>query len=623
MQSKLHPKEHFKMLLGNLVEVIRTATSRGLDMPQDDSEDVLNCGYTYGQGIPDIFKRIMGWWVGQIDYLIDQCQEDPQLYSYFMAQRGLTYAEFLLLLDPSVKESEFRDHRLFSFLMIVDDIHRRAYLHHLPNVQEDPFSVYVDLLNSYEIPITSFFLHTKVPLYFPLSAVRKHIYIVSQSGAGKSELMKLLFYDLQRKSGKKHKYSLALLDPHGDLSWEVLGYVLNRKKQKSRIIYINPTIHKRLGINEVYSPTLNIFDIPNKEEETIDAFSQEITNAISEMIQKPSNAADAFSTNMDAFLKPCIATLLRMGNTDIRDLKRFMDDENNEDLVLIGQQSPDEEHRNFFLSNFNNKRYKPTKDAVFIKLQSLLNSPVFRRLTVGASTVDLEKAINSGKVVIFDFPKGRGRKSAADFGRLMVAYIQAIALRRQDIPKKFRKQTFFFIDEFHNFIGNSIKEIMAESRKYGLSLVLAHQVVGQEMPASLMDIILSNASLKIVGKNAKKSLEAMGANIDIPLEQLKKIPKYEFYVHNKDKEYPALLMKSPSFLVKQQDEYNQFYMSDEEKKELLRYMVYESGYYKKIDHPVLSENLSALPESTGLLNRIGNKRSQIDEEMPIQPAHDL
>lgn len=51
---------------------------------------------------------------------------------------------------------------------------------------------------------------------------------------------------------------------------------------------------------------------------------------------------------MDAIIKPCIATLLRKGDADLRDLKRFMSAQENADLVKLGIASPDPEHANFF-----------------------------------------------------------------------------------------------------------------------------------------------------------------------------------------------------------------------------------------------------------------------------------
>lgn len=132
----------------------------------------------------------------------------------------------------------------------------------------------------------SFFLHLKKrKKHFPEPALRKHAYSVAQSGSGKSEIQKPVMYDLIWRSRKNRRLSVALMEPHGDLAQEVLRFRL-WKKQRSRLIYINPTIHKLLGINEIYSPVINPFDIAYKDEDSIDSFAQEITNAFKEMIKK-------------------------------------------------------------------------------------------------------------------------------------------------------------------------------------------------------------------------------------------------------------------------------------------------------------------------------------------------
>ena len=426
------------------------------------------------------------------------------------------------------------------------------------------------------------------------------MYNVGQSGSGKSENQKPVIYDLAWRSRRKRNISIGILEPHGDLAQEVLCFSFHKKKHRDRVIYINPTINKLLNTSKIYSPVINPFDIPTQNEDAIDAFTQEITNACKEMLKTSKSSDNGLSRNMDAMAKPCIATLLRRQKSDIRDLKRFMG-KNNKDLVELGKRSPDPEHREFFQNGFANEQYNVTKNALYIKLQSLLNSPVFRRLVVGKSTINLQHAFNSGKIVIFDVEKSRGRTMAADFGKLMLAYIQAIALRRQDIPKYRRKQTFLFIDEVANYVGGSIEEIMSESRKFGLSLFMSSQIVGQNMSRELTDIIMSNATLKVVGKNAIKSLREMGANIDIPLEKLKKIPNYEFYIHNKDTNKTARLVRSPDFLVKRSGEPSYFYLSKKEKEELLRYFVEESGYYKKVPKhamvPEVPERIEKEPES--------------------------
>jgi hypothetical protein len=63
-----------------------------------------------------------------------------------------------------------------------------------------------------------------------------------------------------------------------------------------------------------------------------------------------------------------------------------------------------------------------------------------------------------------------------------------------------------FIDEFQNYVSASMKEVLAESRKYGLHLTLAQQYVGQEMDTAFKDAILTNTQIKMTGLGSNKTV---------------------------------------------------------------------------------------------------------------------
>ena len=102
-------------------------------------------------------------------------------------------------------------------------------------------------------------------------------------------------------------------------------------------------------------------------------------------------------------------------------------------------------------------------------------------------------------------------------------------------------QIYKFIDEIHNYAASSMSEILCESRKFRLGLFLSTQRVGQGMSRELTADIMANCTIKTVRKNAIETLQKMQLNIDIPLDKLKKISKYERYVHNSDTDVPARL----------------------------------------------------------------------------------
>ncbi|MDP2396325.1 MAG: hypothetical protein Q8S84_08835 [bacterium] len=60
-------------------------------------------------------------------------------------------------------------------------------------------------------------------------------------------------------------------------------------------------------------------------------------------------------------------------------------------------------------------------------------------------------------------------------GMILVSKIQMAAMRRDKIVKEDRSDFFLYIDEFQNYVTDSIESILSEARKYRLSLNIAHQ----------------------------------------------------------------------------------------------------------------------------------------------------
>ena len=64
------------------------------------------------------------------------------------------------------------------------------------------------------------------------------------------------------------------------------------------------------------------------------------------------------------------------------------------------------------------------------RINRMLNSPVLMNLFGGSSTFDLEKAMNSGKVIIFDLGD-LSDMTAKVFGKFIIASIKSIARKRK------------------------------------------------------------------------------------------------------------------------------------------------------------------------------------------------
>lgn len=80
-----------------------------------------------------------------------------------------------------------------------------------------------------------------------------------------------------------------------------------------------------------------------------------------------------------------------------------------------------------------------------------------------------------------------------------------------------RKDFFLYIDEFQNYVTDSIESILSEARKYRLGLIVAHQYIGQlhksdaltKSDINLKDAIFGNVGSMMSYKIGPEDAEVM------------------------------------------------------------------------------------------------------------------
>lgn len=344
----------------------------------------------------------------------------------------------------------------------------------------------------------------------PDKAREAHTYIIGASKSGKSELIKdLIFSDFQK--GNK---SVILIEPHGDLAEQVAKL---KDKENENLVYIDFTL------DPTKTPVLNPFDISDRTPENIEIQAQALIDAFEDIL------GAEFSTQMEELLGATIRTLMQTGKGDFWELRRFMDDENNSDLITAGKASPNPKDRLFFNDgSFNQTSYKPTKSSLKSKIGTYLGYAVFRNFTTGKTTIDLKKLTDGKKWVIFNLSKGSiGKKVSPILGRFVIASLQNIILQRAKTTH--RTPVYLYIDEFQNYTSETIEEIFSESRKYGFHLTVAHQNTGQLL-GKMRDLVFSNTSVKIVGRNDTDQLKKLSNQILVDFEELDKLTLGNFYM---------------------------------------------------------------------------------------------
>lgn len=304
-----------------------------------------------------------------------------------------------------------------------------------------------------------------------------HVYIIGQTGVGKSTLIETLaVQDLHAGRG------FALIDPHGDLVEQIWANA--SEALRDRIAYLNaPDPSQPYG----YNPLRRVRD-------------DKIPLAASGLLETLKKLwPDAWGVRMEHVLRNSLYALLERDNSTLPDILRLYGSENFRRSVAKGIRN--ETVRSFWKYEFENYPWRLRADAVAPvqnKLGALLSDPTLYRI-LAEPTVDLHfrSLMDEGRVLLVNLAKGCiGADSSLILGGLLVSTIGLAALTRADTSAETRSPFFLYVDEFQNFTTLAFVNMMAELRKYGVGVTLAHQHLHQLEP-DIRHAVLGNAATVI------------------------------------------------------------------------------------------------------------------------------
>jgi hypothetical protein len=129
----------------------------------------------------------------------------------------------------------------------------------------------------------------------------------------------------------------------------------------------------------------------------------------------------------------------------------------------------------------------------------VLRGPVRAIVGQSAPRLDVGRLLDSGGLLLVRIPKGTlGEETSRLLGAFAVARVWQACMERASRDENRRPDTALYVDEMHNYLAlpRSFEDILAEARGYRLSLVLAHQHLGQ-LPRDMRDALAANARTKV------------------------------------------------------------------------------------------------------------------------------
>jgi len=311
-----------------------------------------------------------------------------------------------------------------------------------------------------------------VPLVASTRDLMQHTFIVGKTGTGKSTLIEsLLLQHIAAGSG------VGLLDPHGDLARHLLEML--PPSVADRLVYFNPADQDwPIGFNVLH-------DVPASRRHLI------VSGVIAAM---RSIWHDSWGPRMEYILANTLAALVECQNVTLLAAQRMLTDAHFRRRVLRQVHDPvvqafwtNEYER--YDDRFRREAIAPIQNKIG---QFLMVEPLRNVLGQIKRKVDLRFMMDTGRIFIANLSKGElGEDAASLMGSLLVTEFHLAALSRTNVLVHNRRPFFLFIDEFSSFGTNRFSPIMAESRKFGLSLTLAAQHLSGTAPA-IRDAILGN-----------------------------------------------------------------------------------------------------------------------------------
>lgn len=319
-------------------------------------------------------------------------------------------------------------------------------------------------------------------------------YVVGKTGTGKSTLLENLLLRAVDAG-----FGAALIDPHGDLADRVLSLLPTR--HRNNVIVLRPS-------DAVRSVGLNLFAVaPGTPRALVASAMVEVFRTLW--------GRELFGPRSEHVLRYAVLALLETPAPTLLGLVRLLTDESYRMRVVSRVEDP--VTRSFWLTEFPSLgKFATEVTAPVLNKLGALSSPVVRRVVAQTTPrLRLREVMDEGRILICDL-SGIGRDATALIGALLVSGLDIAAHLRAGTLASERRPFLLVADEFQTYITRSFLSILAESRKFGLAAVLAHQHAAQlepEVRAAILGNAGTLASFAVSAEDAKTLAPEFGSGV--------------------------------------------------------------------------------------------------------------
>mgnify|MGYP001237378954 CR=1 FL=1 len=362
--------------------------------------------------------------------------------------------------------------------------------------------------------------NSETPIYMTELDRMRHMYIIGQTGTGKSNYMKsLVIQDIQAGAG------VCMIDPHGNDIRDIIASI--PPERADDLVYFDPSnLERVIGLNMLE------FDPQKPEQKTF------VVNELFSIFKKLYGAnPESMGPMFEQYFRN--STMLVMedpesGNT-LLDISRVMADAQYRKYKISKATNPVVIQ---FWTEIANKAGGEQSLENFVpyitsKIDPLTANDYIRPI-IGQqkSSFNFRELMDQRKILLVNLSKGRlGEINANLIGMIIVGKFLMAALSRVDAAGTDYAPFYLHIDEFQNVSTPSIAAILSEARKYKLSLTMAHQFIAQ-LDEEIKDAVFGNVgSLSVfrIGAEDAQFMESQFAPV-FSAKDIMNIPNYNAFL---------------------------------------------------------------------------------------------
>lgn len=323
---------------------------------------------------------------------------------------------------------------------------------------------------------------------------RHHVYVIGKTGSGKTTFLRnMVIQDIRLGHG------VGLIDPHGDLAEDLLNQV--PRSMIGNVVYFNPA-------DVEFPAALNLLARVPADERALVASG--VVGAFKSIWR------ESWGPRMEYIFYNALAALLDCENISLLGINPLLSDSSFRRWVIRQIEDPFiktfwEHEYAAYDQRFRNEAIAPIQN----KLGQFLLNPVIRNILGQVKCkVSFPFVMDNDQLFIANLAKGKlGHDKANLLGSLLVTQFQLAAMRRASRPEVERRDFHLVIDEFQNFTTDAFASLLAEARKYRLSLTLAHQYVDQ-LPLPVRQAVFGNVGTLVVFRLGYADAEVLVKEMD-------------------------------------------------------------------------------------------------------------